>query len=66
MCRTVLEKYLNPVSGIDALLDNGMLRKEGERGNTTYYVGDNYIKQANILDEALKIGLSQMQKTKNI
>ncbi len=66
MCRTVLEKYLNPVSGIDALLDNGMLRKEGERGNTTYYIGDNYIKQANILDEALKIGLSQMQKTKNI
>ena len=47
---------------IDALLDNGMLRKEGERGNTTYYIGDNYIKQANILDEALKIGLSQMQK----
>lgn len=47
---------------IDTLLDNGMLRKEGERGNTTYYIGDNYIKQANILDEALKIGLSQMQK----
>lgn len=47
---------------IDALLDDGMLRKEGERGNTTYYIGDNYIKQANILDEALKIGLSQMQK----
>ena len=66
MCRTVLEKYLNPVSGIDALLDNGMLRKEGERGNTTYYIGDNYIKQANILNEALKIGLSQMQKIKNI
>ena len=43
-----------------------MLRKVGERGNTTYYIGDNYIKQANILDEALKIGLSQMQKTKNI
>ena len=66
MCRTVLEKYLNPASGIDALLDNGMLRKEGERGNTTYYIGDNYIKQANILNEALKIGLSQMQKIKNI
>ena len=47
---------------IDALLDNGMLRKEGERGNTTYYIGDNYIRQANILDEALKIGLTQMQK----
>ena len=47
---------------IDTLLDNGMLRKEGKRGNTTYYIGDNYIKQANILDEALKIGLSQMQK----
>ena len=47
---------------IDALLDDGMLCKEGERGNTTYYIGDNYIKQANILDEALKIGLSQMQK----
>ena len=47
---------------IDALLDKGMLRKEGERGNTTYYIGDNYIRQANILDEALKIGLSQMQK----
>ena len=47
---------------IDALLDRGMLRKEGERGNTTYYIGDNYIRQANILDEALKIGLSQMQK----
>lgn len=27
-----------------------------------HYIGDNYIKQANILDEALKIGLSQMQK----
>ncbi len=39
-----------------------MLRKEGERGNTTYYIGDNYIRQANILDEALKIGLTQMQK----
>lgn len=47
---------------IDALLNNGMLRKEGERGNTTYYIGDNYIKQANILDEALKIELSQKQK----
>ena len=47
---------------IDTLLDNGMLRKEGERGNTTYYIGDNYIKQANILDEAVTIGLSQMRK----
>ncbi|MBO8483169.1 MAG: putative DNA binding domain-containing protein [Bacteroidetes bacterium] len=47
---------------IDSLLDKGMLRKEGERGNTTYYIGNNYIRQANILNEALKIGLSQMQK----
>ena len=47
---------------IESLLDKGMLRKEGERGNTTYYIGNNYIRQANILNEALKIGLSQMQK----
>lgn len=47
---------------IDTLLDRGMLRKEGERGNTVYYIGENYIKEANILNEALKIGLSQMQK----
>ena len=47
---------------IDDLVDNGMLRKDGERKNTTYYIGDNYIKEANIKNEALKIGLSQMQK----
>lgn len=63
MCRYGIGEIFNPTSGIDALLDNGMLRKEWEeRGNTTYYIGYNYIKEANILNEALKIGLSQMQK----
>ena len=47
---------------LDSLLERGMLRKEGDRGNTVYYLGDKYIRNANILDEAVRIGLSQMQK----
>ncbi len=47
---------------LDNLLKAGLLRKEGVARNTVYYIGEDYIKESKILDEALKIGLKQMKE----
>ena len=47
---------------IDNLVGSGMLKKEGLKSNTTYCLGEKYIRETNIINEALSIGLTQMQK----
>jgi len=51
-----LRKYLNE------LLASGILRKEGIARNTTYFLGERYKEENQIIQDALKIGLDQMKK----
>lgn len=47
---------------IDELVANGILDKVGEKRATTYSIGEKYIANSHIMNEALKIGLDQMMK----
>lgn len=47
---------------IETLVDNGFLKKEGASRATTYVIGDKYIENTRILNEAIHIGLNQMKK----
>lgn len=47
---------------IDELLDTGMLKKVGKTGQTTYFLGDKYLEDSHILNEALQIGLRKMKE----
>ncbi|MCD7720903.1 MAG: putative DNA binding domain-containing protein [Prevotellaceae bacterium] len=47
---------------LEELLNAGILKKDGALKNTVYYLGDEYIKESNLLKEALTIGFAQMKK----
>lgn len=47
---------------IDELLDTGMLKKVGKTGKTTYFLGDKYLEDSQIFNEALQIGLRKMKE----
>ena len=47
---------------LDELISVEVIKKEGKSSNTTYSIGDRYVKDTNILNEAISIGLSQMKK----
>lgn len=47
---------------IDELLDIGLLKKVGKTGQTTYFLGEKYLEDSNIINEALQIGLRKMKE----
>ena len=44
------------------LKDSGMIKSEGERGQTVYILGDKYKKEEDIINQALDIGLEKFLK----
>jgi len=47
---------------IDELKSKGLIRTEGERGQMTYSLGNNYNTQNAILNKALEIGLNELHR----
>ena len=47
---------------VDELLDLEWLKKEGSKGQTTYYIGDKFKNDQEIINKAVSIGLEEMKK----
>lgn len=47
---------------VDKLVSNKILEQQGEGSTSTYKLSDDYIKQIEVLSEALNIGIKEMQK----
>lgn len=46
---------------IDVLKSNGLLKTEGQKGTTTYFLGDSYASNNRIISKALAIGLQELK-----
>lgn len=49
---------------VEKLVTNKMLKQEGEGSSSIYEVGENYVKEMEVVFQALEIGMKEMQKTK--
>lgn len=49
---------------VEKLVTNRMLKQEGEGSSSIYEVGENYVKEMEVVFQALEIGMKEMQKTK--
>lgn len=47
---------------LETMCNKSYMRVEGQKRGTTYYLGDGYKKQTEILDRAIDLGLSELKK----
>jgi ATP-dependent DNA helicase RecG len=47
---------------VEKFVEDKMLNKEGEGSATTYEIGENYIKQMDVISKAIDIGMKEMEK----
>lgn len=47
---------------LESMCQSDYLRVEGQKRGTTYYLGDSYRKQSEIIDKAINIGLNELKK----
>lgn len=47
---------------LEQMCQSDYLRVEGQKRGTTYYLGDSYRKQSEIIDKAISIGLNELKK----
>lgn len=50
---------------VDKLVSNKILEQQGEGSTSIYRLSDNYIKEIEVLSEALNIGMKEMEKKQN-
>ncbi len=48
---------------VDKLVINKMLRQEGEGSSSVYQFGENYVKEMEVVFQALQIGMQEIEKT---
>lgn len=49
---------------VEKLVANKMLRQDGEGSSSIYEVGENYVKEMEVVFQALEIGMKEIQKSK--
>ena len=49
---------------VDKLVTKKMLKQEGEGSSSIYEVGENYVKEMEVVFQALEIGMKEIEKTK--
>lgn len=47
---------------VDKLVAKKMLKQEGEGSSSTYEVGENYVKEMEVVFQALEIGMKEIEK----